>query len=147
MRSVGAAVAAALGGIGVLHAVWMRSPWPLGSREQFAELVVGVAEERAPTPAMCAGVAGALGAAGYLVGARAGALPSAGPRRLAAVGSGTVAGVLLARGIGGPVLFGSGRIPRAERFVRLDRRCYAPLCVLLGAGAALVAVRGRGGAA
>ncbi|WP_371496779.1 DUF3995 domain-containing protein [Kitasatospora sp. NBC_00374] len=147
VKATGVAVSAALAATGVLHAVWMRSPWPLGSRAEFADAVIGVGEEHVPTPAMCAGVAGLLGVAAAAVGARAGVLPAVGPAWLAKAGSVTTAGALLARGVGGPVLFGSGRIARSERFVRLDRRYYSPLCVALGAGAALVAARGRGGSA
>ncbi|MFJ1702118.1 DUF3995 domain-containing protein [Kitasatospora sp. NPDC088346] len=147
VKATGIVVSAGLAATGALHAVWMRSPWPLASRAEFADAVVGVGEERAPTPAMCAGVAGLLGVAAALVGARAGALPAVGPAWSAKAGSAVASGVLLARGLGGPVLYGSGRIARTERFVRLDRRYYSPLCVALGAGAALVAVRGRGGSA
>lgn len=139
-------VAGALGAIGVLHAVWMRTPWPLGSPAEFADTVVGVGVERLPTPAMCAEVAVALGAASYLVGARAGVLPAVGPRLLRTAGAGAVSGVLLARGVGGLLLFGPAgpgrRIARTERFLRLDRRYYSPLCLALGTGAALVAARG-----
>jgi len=146
VRTTGAVVAGALGAIGVLHAAWMRTPWPLSSPAEVADAVVGVGVDQLPTPAMCAEVAVALGAASYLVGARSGVLPAAGPRRLRAVGTGAVAGVLLARGVGGLLLFGpkgSGRrITRTERFARLDRRYYSPLCLALGAGAAVVAARG-----
>jgi hypothetical protein len=135
-------VTGALAAAGALHAVWTRSSWPLRDRAEFADVVVGVGVEQAPTPAMCAEVAGALGAAAYLVGARAGVLPAIGPRWLRTGGSATVAGVLLTRGIGGLVLSTSGRIPRSARFLRLDRRYYSPLCIALGTGAAVVAARG-----
>jgi hypothetical protein len=51
--------------------------------------------------------------------------------------------VLLARGSAGPVLFTGGRVERSERFLRLDRRYYSPLCLVLGAGSAVVAVAGE----
>ncbi|MCP2310642.1 DUF3995 domain-containing protein [Kitasatospora paracochleata] len=149
IRVTGGAVSAALAGIGGLHAVWARSPWPLKTRADFADAVVGVGEEQLPGPALCLGVAGLLGAASYLVGARAGVLPATGPAWLRAVGAGTVGGVLVARGLGGPALAGRDRggrrdrDERSDRFRRLDRRYYSPLCVALGAGAAVVAVRGR----
>jgi hypothetical protein len=140
VRTTGTAVSAALAATGGLHAVWARSPWPLATRAQFADAVIGVGEERVPGPAACVAVAGLLGAASYLVGARAGALPAAGPRWLRRTGTGVVAGVLLARGAAGPVVF--ARIERTERFRRLDRRYYSPLCLALGAGAAVVAAAG-----
>ncbi|MFJ5923956.1 DUF3995 domain-containing protein [Kitasatospora sp. NPDC092948] len=143
MRATAGVVAGTLAALGGLHAVWARSPWPCRDREQFADLVVGVTPDRLPSPQACLGVAGMLGAGAYLVAARGGLLPAVGPRRLPAVGSAGVAAVLLARGSVGPLLFGTGRVPRTPRFVRLDRRVYAPLCAALGAGAALVAANGR----
>ncbi|GHH73954.1 hypothetical protein GCM10018781_39670 [Kitasatospora indigofera] len=142
VRGTGTAVAGALAATGALHAVWAATPWPLRTREDFADAVVGVGVEGLPSPSACLAVAGALGAAAYLVGARAGALPAAGPRWARKAGSGTVAAVLLARGAGGLLLFAGGRIERTERFRRLDRRYYSPLCLALGAGAGLVAAAG-----
>lgn len=141
VRIVGGTVAAALAGTGALHAVWAVTPWPLKSPEEFADTVVGTGEGVPPTAA-CLAVAGLLGSAAYLVGAQAGVLPSAGPARLRRAATRTVAGVLLARGAGGLALFGSGLVERTERFARLDRRYYSPLCLALGAGAAVVAAAG-----
>ncbi|MFE7591759.1 DUF3995 domain-containing protein [Kitasatospora sp. NPDC057512] len=140
VRVAGGVVAAALGATGVLHAVWAVTPWPLGSAEEFADVVVGRGEGVPPVGA-CLAVAGALGAGAYLVGAEAGVLPGVGPRRVRRTGVGVVAGVLLARGVAGPVVF--GRVSaRSERFRRLNVRYYSPLCVALGAGAAAVGLRG-----
>ncbi|MFJ7911082.1 DUF3995 domain-containing protein [Kitasatospora sp. NPDC096204] len=142
VRAAGGAVAAVLGATGVLHAVWTVTPWPLGSAAEFADAVVGRGDGVPPVSA-CLAVAGALGAGAYLVGAEAGVLPAVGPRRLRRAGVRTVAGVLLARGLAGPVVF--GRVSeRSERFRRLNARYYSPLCVALGAGAALVAGAGSG---
>ncbi|WP_405013531.1 DUF3995 domain-containing protein [Kitasatospora sp. NBC_01539] len=143
VRVAGAVTAGALAVVGGLHGVWARGSWPLADRAELADAVVGVAPEEAPTAAMCGAVAGLLGAAAYLVGARSGVLPAVGPERLRRAGAGTVAGVLLARGVLGPVVFGGGLVPRTERFRRLELRCYAPLCVALGTGAAVVARGGR----
>ncbi|MFC9326770.1 DUF3995 domain-containing protein [Kitasatospora sp. NPDC057015] len=142
VRSTGAAVATALAVTGALHAVWAATPWPLRTEAEFADAVVGVGAEGLPSAAACLAVAGALGSAAYLVGARAGVLPAAGPGWLRTAGTGTVAAVLLARGAAGPLLFGSGRVERTERFRRLDRRYYSPLCLALGAGAGVVAAAG-----
>ncbi|MGW1177200.1 DUF3995 domain-containing protein [Kitasatospora sp. NPDC002543] len=144
VKPAGAAVAAALGVTGVLHAVWAVTPWPLGSPEEFADTVVGKGEG-VPPAAACLAVAGALGAGAYLVGAEAGVLPRVGPRRLRRAGVRTVAGVLLARGVAGPVVFGRAG-ERSERFRRLNVRYYSPLCVALGAGAAAVGLRGSSAA-
>ncbi|MFJ8627180.1 DUF3995 domain-containing protein [Kitasatospora sp. NPDC093550] len=140
VRVAGAVVAGALGATGALHAVWAVTPWPLKTPEEFADVVVG-AGEGVPPAAACVAVAGLLGTAAYLVGAEAGVLPEAGPERLRRAGVRTVAGVMLARGVGGLALFG-GVLERSERFRRMDRRYYSPLCLALGAGAAAVGWRG-----
>ncbi|MFI6443774.1 DUF3995 domain-containing protein [Kitasatospora sp. NPDC050543] len=142
VKVTGTAVSAALAATGALHAVWAATPWPLSTPQEFADVVVGTGEG-VPPPAACLAVAGALGAAAYLVGARSGVLPAAGPGWLRRSGSGTVAAVMLGRGVGGLLLFGSGRLRRTERFTRLDRRYYSPVCLALGAGAALVTAAGE----
>jgi hypothetical protein len=143
VRVTAAAVAGTLVAVGGLHAVWSRSPWPWPDRERFADAVVGVGPDGLPSAAACLGMAGLLGAGAYLVGARGAVVPHRGPRWLRAAGASGVAGALLLRGVAGPALFGSGRVPRSPRFVQLDRRVYAPLCVALGAGAAAVAAGGH----
>ena len=75
------------------------------------------------------------------VGAEAGVLPAVGSPGLRRSGVRAAAGVLLARGVAGPVVF--GRVgERTERFRRLNVRYYSPLCVALGVGAAAVGWRG-----
>ncbi|MEV7781026.1 DUF3995 domain-containing protein [Kitasatospora sp. NPDC088351] len=142
VRVTGTAVAGALAATGALHALWAVTPWPLRTPEEFAETMVG-AGEGAPSAAACLAVAGALGTAACLVGAEAGVLPAAGPRWVRRAGVRAVAGVLLARGAAGPLVFG-GLTERTERFRRLNVRYYSPLCLALGAGAAVVAAAGRG---
>ncbi|MFF4338436.1 DUF3995 domain-containing protein [Kitasatospora sp. NPDC001540] len=139
VRRTAVAVAGTLAAVGGLHALWARTPWPCRSRAEFADLVVGTTPEQLPSAAACLGVAGLLGTGAYLVAARGGALPATGPRWLRTAGTAGVATVLLARGLAGPRLL----TDRSPRFVRLDRRLYAPLCTALGAGAAVVAARGR----
>ncbi|MFJ4186337.1 DUF3995 domain-containing protein [Kitasatospora sp. NPDC089509] len=140
VRAVGTGVAAGLGVTAALHAAWTVTPWPLRTPEEFADVVVG-AGEGVPSARACVTVAGLLGTASYLVAAEAGVLPRVGPRGLRQAGVRAVAGVLLARGLAGPVVF--GRLsPRTERFRRLNVRYYSPLCVALGAGAAAVGWRG-----
>ncbi|MFD4656360.1 DUF3995 domain-containing protein [Kitasatospora sp. NPDC058444] len=144
VRVVGGAVSAALAAVGALHAVWVVTPWPLRSPEEFADVVVGTGDGVPPAGA-CLAVAGLLGAASCLVGAEAGVLPRVGPPAVRRAGVLAVAGVLLARGVAGPVVF--GRVSeRTERFRRLNLRYYSPLCAALGAGAAAVAWRGSSAA-
>ncbi|MFE3502903.1 DUF3995 domain-containing protein [Kitasatospora sp. NPDC059160] len=145
VKAAGGVVSAGLAVTGALHAVWTVTPWPLRTPEEFVDTVVG-AGEGPPPPSACLVVAGLLGTASYLVAAEAGLLPAAGPRGLRRAGlqrAGvrTAAGVLLARGLTGPVVF--GRLSeRSARFRRLNLRYYSPLCVALGAGAAAVGWRG-----
>ncbi|TWP53867.1 DUF3995 domain-containing protein [Lentzea tibetensis] len=124
--------------IGALHVVWMFSPWPLRTREEFARRVVDVPVDKLPTAGMTAVVAVLLGVAGYLVVARAGLVTAAGPGWLPAVGTGCVAAVLLLRGAGGLVV--SSR--RSTEFARLDRLYYSPLCLGLAASCGAVAAFG-----
>ncbi|MFG3049624.1 DUF3995 domain-containing protein [Kitasatospora sp. NPDC048239] len=142
VRVTGAAVAGVLAATGALHAVWTVTPWPARTPEEFADTVIGTGDT-VPPVAACLAVAGLLGTAAYLVGAEAGVLPAAGAKRVRRAGVRTVAGVLLARGAAGPLLFG-GLTERTERFKRLNARYYSPLCLALGAGAAVVAAAGRG---
>lgn len=144
VRVVGGSVSAALAAAGALHAVWAVTPWPLRTPEEFADVVVGTGDGVPPAGA-CLAVAGLLGAASYLVGAEARVLPRVGPPAVRRAGVVTVAGVLLARGVAGPVVF--GRVSeRTERFRRQNLRYYSPLCAALGAGAAVVAWRGSSAA-
>ncbi|MEV0537051.1 DUF3995 domain-containing protein [Kitasatospora sp. NPDC050463] len=137
VRATGTAVAGVLAATGALHAVWAVTPWPARSPQEFADTVVGRGDG-VPPVAACLAVAGLLGTAAYLVGAEAGVLPAVGPRRVRRAGLRTVAGVLLARGAAGPLLFGElGE--RTQRYKRLNTRYYSPLCLALGAGAAVVA--------
>ncbi|MFI6155793.1 DUF3995 domain-containing protein [Kitasatospora sp. NPDC051170] len=136
VKATGVVVAAGMGVVGALHAVWAVSPWPLRTPEEFADVVVGTGEG-VPPAAACLGVAGLLGAASYLVAAEAGVVPAVGPARVRRAGVRTVSAVMLARGVGGLALFGTV-VERSERFRRLDRRYYSPLCLALGVGAAVV---------
>ena len=78
-------------------------------------------------------MAASLGLAAGLVAAAA--RPGAG--RVARAGTWVVAGVLLLRGGAGPITDLAGGLD--DRYERLDLLLYSPLCLALGAGAALVA--------
>nr|WP_223242672.1 DUF3995 domain-containing protein [Streptomyces sp. CBMA123] len=125
---------------GALHVVWAVTPWPLRTAEEFADTVVG-AGAGVPPAGACLAVAGLLGTASYLVAAEAGVAAPVGPPGSRRAGVRAVAGVLLARGLAGPVVFGRSS-GRSARFRRLNVRYYSPLCVALGAGAAAVGWRG-----
>ncbi|MBB5953950.1 hypothetical protein FHS29_000520 [Saccharothrix tamanrassetensis] len=124
--------------VGVLHVVWVFSPWPLRSPEEFARRVVGVTPDRLPSRGLTAGVAVLLALAAYLVAARGGVVGAPGPEWPAVVGTAGVAVVFLMRGAGG--LVSSAR--KDTEFARLDRRIYSPLCLALAAATGAVAALG-----
>ncbi|GAA3885318.1 hypothetical protein GCM10022243_57680 [Saccharothrix violaceirubra] len=138
MEIVAVVVAVALALIGLLHVVWIFSPWPLPDRASFAELVTDRPVAQAPPWPLTLLVAVLLGLAGYLVVGRAGVVAVPGPAWLTTVGAGGVAAVLLLRGVGGFVHWARS----TTAFARLNRRWYSPLCVVLGTGAGVVALVG-----
>ena len=139
-RPVAVATAGALGGLAVLHGVWAFSPWPLESRARYAEVLVGVAEEKLPSAKATLGVAGLLSAATSLVLMRADVVPRVGPEWLPRWGVRVLAAILLLRGVAGLVVSGFGRGNAPEAFRRLDLRVYSPLCLALAAGATTTAL-------
>jgi Protein of unknown function (DUF3995) len=135
--ALGTAAASVAGAL--LHVGWAcGSTFPFRARAQLNDAVIG--RDATPSPALCLAVAAALGGAAVVVG-RSGTGGGPVPRTGAAV----VATVLTTR-----ALFGfAGRtdllVPGSEsaRFRQLDRRLFAPICALLGAGAATAALAGR----
>jgi hypothetical protein len=130
-----------LAAIGVLHLVWLFSPWPLATHEALARTVVGRPAGDLPLaffrPATVA-VALALALAGYLVAVEGGVLASGLSEGLVNLGTLGVAVVLLARGALGLIQSGLrvGDAPASYR--RLDLAVYSPLCLMLGGSALLV---------
>jgi hypothetical protein len=123
--------AAALAGISGLHIAWgLGSSFPSLDRESLADTVAGTSA--VPGAPECFAVAASLLGAAALV---ADVLPL--NRRLRGAG---VAGTALVLGTRG-VLGVSGRTGTivswtpSERFTKLDRRYYGPLCLALSAGA------------
>jgi hypothetical protein len=102
----------------------------MATKEELADVAAG--NDRVPNPAACFVVAGALTTAAALV---AGA---GGQTFVARSGRWTVAAVLAGRAAaGGTVAAGLlGMPPPSERFRRLDRRWYRPLCLTLALCAA-----------
>jgi len=134
VRSLGVAVPAALGGIAALHAAWALGwRWPGGSDKAFAERVVGTGE--LPPEWATWAVAGLLASSAGMIRATARGSDST----ILRAGSWTVAGVLLARGAGGLTASVAGGLDSV--YARLDVAVYSPLCLVLGAGTALVAER------
>lgn len=134
IRRAGVATASiALFALAGLHAAWgAGSAWPLPDCAALADAVIGSAE--VPGPAACFAVSGALVTAGVLVASR-----PAGWRTAHRFGLGAVIAVLAGRGFLG--LTGRTRLvspaSTSARFMRLDRRVYSPLCLVLAALSAL----------
>lgn len=133
-RALGLTVPAGLAGIAAVHAAWALGwRWPGGSDQAFAERVIGTGE--VPPEWATWAVAGLLATAAGMVRSTAKGRDSAVIR----AGSWTVAGVLLTRGVGGLATSLAGG--RQNIYQRLDVAVYSPLCLALGAGAALLAER------
>jgi hypothetical protein len=97
-----------------------------------------------PGPGACILVAAMLFMAAAVVWSKAaGWSPPFLPRYWSAVGTFAVALVFIGRAVGDLRWVGFFKSERSSRFARLDSRLYSPLCLLLGAGALLVAVIGQ----
>ena len=121
-----------------MHAAWaFGSPVPAPNRRELADLVAGTAEM--PGTAECLAVSGLLGAAAVVV-----AGPRWLPARMRQIGAGGVATVLAARAMLGATGRTGSVVPwtPSERFRRLDRNYYAPLCAMLALGSLLATRRG-----
>jgi hypothetical protein len=131
--AVGATV---LAGLAALHLSWAAgSSWPATDPAALADRMAGRADP--PSSTACIVVGSGLGVAAALV---SGAGGRAGPARVARA---AVAAGFLARGLAG--ITGNTRLlvpwTPNERFVRLDRRYYGPLCLAVATSAALSAAR------
>ncbi|ABW11738.1 hypothetical protein Franean1_2303 [Parafrankia sp. EAN1pec] len=134
--------AAGLAGAGILHAAWgAGSSWPLADRAALADAVVGrpaaAGAPGVPGAGQCFTVAGALVAAAAVVAHPPRRIPRLDTLHRAGV-TGVVA-VLASRGLLGAAgltdLVSRGSV--SDRFRRLDRRVYSPLCLgLAGLSAA-----------
>lgn len=130
--------AATMVGLAGAHGAWAGgSAFPFTTRQELAEAMVGADE--VPGPVACATVSGLLAGAAALVAG----VPIV-PPRWRRVGLGAVTAVLAARGVLGlsgttaRLVRGAGR---GERFRRLDRTYYGPLCLALAAGAGTALAR------
>jgi hypothetical protein len=125
--------AGVLTGLAGLHVAWgLGSSFPLADWETLSDAVVG--QPTVPGAGACFAVAGALGAAALLVSGQPRSLPT-----ISRVGAAGVAGVLGLRGLVGLAgrtdLLSPGS--SSERFRRLDRVAYSPLCLALAVGSAM----------
>lgn len=139
-RTVRRSTATTLAAISGLHLAWATgSACPADNRDELADLIAG--SDEMPSARECLAVAALLGvAAGVVAGPRW--LPET-VRRLGCL---TVAGVLGLRAVFGASGYTRLVVPwtPSERFERLDRRYYAPLCAALAIGSWSARGAGRG---
>jgi hypothetical protein len=114
-----------------LHVVWATgSSWPLADEGELLDEVVGRPGGKAPSPAACLAVAGALTTAAALVSGQPRSRP-----RLSRIGSTAVVAAFTVRGAlglaGRTDLLVEGSSSAAFR--ARDRRIYAPTCLALAA--------------
>jgi hypothetical protein len=128
------AATAALAVIGALHVAWAFTPWPAPTYHTLSKYVYG--GPGMPPKQACITVGALLIAAAYGVLAVAGTAPRFGPEGMYRLGVWTLAALLLARGVAGPLF--SRRGDREFRIWNLA--AYSPLCLALGPGA-LIALR------
>jgi hypothetical protein len=132
--------------IGVLHAIWTFSPWPMATWTEFAHTLLGAVDGRVPPelPALSALLAAALFVAAYAVVSRAGLVPEFRPRWFYQASIWIVGSVLLLRGTIGGFLTSGLRLQEApDSYYRADLLVYSPTCVVLGAIIISVAVSAR----
>jgi hypothetical protein len=147
-RRMGGLTAAALIAVGVLHLIWIVSPWPLDSAADYARVVVGVPEEDLPGGPATLGVAVLLFIAAWSVLTTSEWLPVIGPRLVPVWGTFVASAVLLIRGAGGLLLSGTATLGVFDTstpvdFLHADLVIYSPLCLALGTGIGLVWLRRR----
>ena len=125
--------AGVLGALAALHVAWgLGSSFPLADREQLFDSVAGGSDD-APGAIACFAVAACLATSATAVAGRPRALP-----RLRRAGAASTTAVLGGRALLGfagrtALVAPGGRV--SERFRRLDRRVYAPLCLALSVAA------------
>ena len=130
MRLTARLIAGLLASLSALHLAWaFGSAFPFRSRRALADAVVGT--PAVPSPAACVAVAGALAVGAAVVGDVLPTRPAT--RRYALRG---MAALFAVRGSLGFLakteLVSPGS--NSTRFIRLDRRVYAPLCIALSLG-------------
>lgn len=143
MTTIAALTALALVSIGILHALWPLTPWPFATRLEMARTTMAWEADEPPgrwfAPA-CLAVALLLVAGAAVLLVRAGTWSSPLPSWVAVWGAWVLALVLLGRGVWGVVNPSEGSPTCPPAYRRLNRRVYGPLCLILGALSATVAM-------
>lgn len=132
---------AALLAIAGVHAFWATgSSWPLEDRDALSEAVIGRDDGSVPPASQCLIAAGLFLAAASVLAGRPARRPAV--VRLGRLG---VTGAFGVRGIAGLAGITHLLAPGSEsaRFRRMDRRVFAPFCLVIAALSIPVASRGR----
>ena len=139
MTSLAIALAAVFSLLALLHV-----HWALGGRSGWRGAIpeVGGRPAFVPGTAVTFLVAALLGGCAGLLVIASGIVAAPVPERWIEIALGALALVLTARAIGDFHLVGFTKRVRGTRFARLDDRVYSPLCLLLAAGVAAIAVHG-----
>lgn len=126
-RALPTCAATLLGSAAAVHLLWATgSAWPARDRDDLADLVAGT--QAFPGPVPCVAVAGVLTTAAALVAKDAGGTRARAARAALAVG-------LAVRGVAGVTGRTRALVPwtPTDRFARMDRRFYGPLCLVIAA--------------
>ncbi len=143
MTVLGVLLALVLAALAGIHLYWAAGGvWPGTDEESCARAVAGFKGiDRMPSPAAGIGVAGALVVAACVALGLSGMLALPLPVGFVALASAGAALVFLGRGIAGFTPAWRSLTPEMP-FARNDVRWFSPLCLAIGAGFALLTLRG-----
>lgn len=134
-------MAAILFALAALHVLWaLGSTWPRSDEASLARTVVGTRGITKMPPKYASALVAVLLviSAFWALGLR-GQGPVDIPKYIGVLGAGMIAAVFLMRGLVG-FLPAMERYTPEQPFLRLNRRIYSPLCLLLGFGFLLLVI-------
>ncbi|MCR9137025.1 MAG: DUF3995 domain-containing protein [Alphaproteobacteria bacterium] len=128
-------LACVLFAVSAIHLIWAAGyAWPCADRQTLLRTVVGNPNLKAfPSAGLTFAAALAIAAAGLFALLAGGSISLAQPRWLLISGLAVLAAVFLARGVSSYTIMRIWSRPD-EPFATLDRRYYAPLCLIIGTG-------------
>ena len=140
MKILGALLAGILAIISGLHAYWgFGGLWPAASERELIDTVIGLGQLQSMPPLLpTLVIAAALMGAG-VVALFASGIVSVGPRWLARLAGAAAALAFLWRGVAG-YYFDQWAWEPVEPFASLNLWFYSPLCLVIGAGFAVLAM-------
>lgn len=143
IRTIGAIAAGGLLAVGILHAVWLFSPWPLANWTSWSH-AFGNTGFRVPDHIMAA-VAILFALAAYIVAAQAGLLRRLGPAWIYRAGAWVIAVLFVLRAVLGEIemarmLDDPRMTPAFRETTRYYLLIYLPLFMVLGVLSLVVAL-------